>query len=194
MQRNLVRPSPRTTAKTTAGISSRYQFVSFPLDVSSDNAIARAVVEHACSAIIRLRRGWWSLYAPVTSMLTLLQSLSLASSEDPREDEIPPVGSSRVISRSSEVLPETSTPKAQLKEKLDTIESPQGGSIFKKWLPRKSDKDPTSHKPEDRHSPSDSPMRVDATSEGPSWMAAGKRKRVSALPRETIGYDVSDIS
>ena len=108
-------------------------------------------------------------------MLTLLQSLSLASSDHPPEDEIPPVGP-------SEILPATSTPKVQPKEKSDTVESPQGGSIFKKWLPRKSDKDPTSHKPDDRQSPSDPPVGIDATNEGPSWMAAGKRKRVSALP------------
>ena len=64
--------------------------------------------------------------------------------------------------------------------------------MFKRWLQtrfRKSNKDPASHKPDrlsgksrqpgDPQPPPHLPARVDATNEGPSWIAAGKRKRVS---------------
>ena len=58
--------------------------------------------------------------------------------------------------------------------------------MFRKWL-----RGPTSPKPgrrfgksreaADPRSPSHSSPRVDATDEGPSWMAAARRRPVSAL-------------
>ena len=58
---NLVRSSQRDTAKMATEISSRYSFVHFPVEGSSQNGIG--AVECACSSIIRLRRGWSSLYS-----------------------------------------------------------------------------------------------------------------------------------
>ncbi|KAH0837803.1 WD40-repeat-containing domain protein [Lanmaoa asiatica] len=79
-----------------------------------------------------------------------------------------------------DVPPTMSPPEARLEE---NPKPPQGHSIFKKWLKRKSIKGPTLHKPDrlssrecepvDRRSHTHSPARVD---EGPSWMAAGQRK------------------
>ena len=125
-------------------------------------------------------------------MLTLLQPMSSASSADTREDEpeIPPVGSSHVISQSSDDPPVTSPSEAR---QVD-LESSKG-SVVRRWLQtrlRKSTKDPGSHKPDrlsgksredvGRQTPSQSPPRVDTTHEGPSRMAAGRRKAASVLP------------
>ena len=122
----------------------------------------------------------------------LLQPLSLASSADVQEDKIPPVGSSHLMSQSSNFPPVTSTPEGRAQENLDTVESPQGHSIFRKWLQSMTKRGPTSPKPRrlsgksrepaDPQAPSHSPARVNATNEGPSWMAAGRPKAVSAVP------------
>ena len=111
-------------------------------------------------------------------MLTLLETLSLASHTDAQEDEIPQVGLSHPISQ----------PEAN----LETAESPRGRSIFLKWLQKKSNGGSVlpkpdrlsgkSRQPADCPSPSDTSPRVDLTNEGPSWMAAGRCKAVSALP------------
>ena len=130
-------------------------------------------------------------------MLTLLESLSLSSSSNPREDEVLPVGSSHAISQSSNAQPMTSPPEARAEENVDTVESSNRRSILKKWLQRKSEKSSAPHKPDrlsgksrkpaDHPSPSHSPSRVDDRHEGPSTMAAGQRKRVSVCPRLTMG-------
>ena len=62
-------------------------------------------------------------------MLTLLEPSSPDSSDHPLQDEISPVGSSRAISRSSDVPPVTSTQEAPTHEMVETIESPQGRAI-----------------------------------------------------------------
>ena len=131
-------------------------------------------------------------------MLTVLESLSSASSDHQREHEIPPVRPSPAILRPSDPPPVKSTPEARAQEDVDAVESLQGHSIFHKWLQRKSNKDHTSHEPnqrfgeshlpDDRRPLPDSPVRVDATNEIPSSMA------VSALPRKMIGYGVTNIS
>ena len=123
-------------------------------------------------------------------MLTLLEPPSPSSSDHSWDDKIPPVGSSRVIPQSSDPPQVISTPEARPQENVDAVESLQGRSIFKKWLQRKSDDDSTSHKPNqpfrkshqpnERQSPSELPVRVDATYEGPSRMA------VSALPPNMV--------
>lgn len=125
-------------------------------------------------------------------MLTLLESLSPATSVDPREDEILPVGSSHPIPQPSNALPVTYPPEARAEENPDSFESPQRRSIFKKWLQRKNDKDPvsykldrpsgTSRKPANRRLSSNLPPGVDVTNEGPSRMAAAQRRAVSAPP------------
>ena len=114
-----------------------------------------------------------------------------ASSVDDQEDEMPPVGTSHPTPQLPDVSPVSSTPEARVQERVDTTESPQGRSLFRKWLQRKSNGDPTSPKPRrlsgksreaaGARSPSHLPARVNAT-KGPSWMAAGKRKPVRALP------------
>ena len=101
---------------------------------------------------------------------------------------MPLAGSSHAISQFSDAPPEN----------LDAVVSPYGRSIFKKWLQRKCNKDPTSHEPNqlsrqscqpaDRRSPSHSPARVDDRHEGPSRMA------VSVFPRWTIEWGVLNIS
>ena len=177
-----------------AVISSRYPFVRFPLEASSHNGIARGAVERACSSIIRLRRGWSSLYSHLASMLTLLEPSSPNSSDHPLEDDIRaqmPPGSSPAISLPSDAPPVIFIPEAPAQEHPATVESPQGRSIFKKWLQKMSNKSQGSHKlrrsgksrePVDRQSPSHSPARVDNRQEGPSRMAASRPKTVSAVP------------
>ena len=127
--------------------------------------------------------------SPLASVLTLLEPLSLASSVDAWEDEIPPVHT-----QSSDASV-TSTPDAHAEQNIGTVESPRGRSIFKRWLKRKNSKAPTSPKsgrlsrrspePADPQSHSRSPARVNVTNEGPSWMAAGRPKTVSAVDRRS---------
>ena len=71
-----------------------------------------------------------------------MESLSLASSVDAQEDETPRVGSSHPIPQSSDFPPE-----GRAQENLDTVESPRGHSIFRKWLPKKTERGPMSPKP-----------------------------------------------
>ena len=86
-------------------------------------------------------------------------------------------------------------PSTPAEEQLNTVESSQGISKFKKWLQirtTKNNKNPTLHgpdlvpkksrRPADDRSRSQSPGRVDTTNEGPSRIAAGIRVRVSTLP------------
>ena len=115
--------------------------------------------------------------------------MSPASSADPWGDEIPPVGSYHARSQSTDAPPVTSLPEAHAQENIVTVESPQGRSIFKKWLQGMGVKGPASHKPDrrpgksrepaDRRFLSHSPARVD---EGPSRMAAGQPTPVNAVP------------
>ncbi|KAH0826773.1 WD40-repeat-containing domain protein [Lanmaoa asiatica] len=108
---------------------------------------------------------------------------SPASSAHPCDDEAPPLGTSHAIPRSSDMPPITSPP-APPDENLDTAKSSKGNPVLKRLLQfrvKKSNKDPASHnsarpsgksrQPAD-HSRSQSPARVVATNEGPSWMAA----------------------
>ncbi|KAG8212891.1 quinon protein alcohol dehydrogenase-like superfamily, partial [Butyriboletus roseoflavus] len=125
------------------------------------------------------RLDWWLFYSPLSAVLTLLKSLSPESFTDPREDEIPPVGSSHVVAQSSDHLIVTYPPEARREE---NPESSKGTSVVKRWLQtRLSNKDPVPHKPNqlsgesresaDRRSPSHSPASLDDRQEGPSWMA-----------------------
>ena len=117
----------------------------------------------------------------------LLESLSLASSDHPWDDETPPAGPSHPISEPSDLPPVTSPLEAR--ENPDTIESPRARSIFRKWLPSKNIGRPVlpksgrlfgkSREPADARS--HSPPRVDVTDKGHSWMAAARRRPVSAL-------------
>ena len=123
-----------------------------------------------------------------------LQSLSPASSINDWDDEIPRVGSSHPVPQSLDVPPATSPTEVCAREDFDSVKPPRVLSIFNKWLQRKNNKDSTSHEPNrlsgksrqsaDRRPPR-SPTKVDATNDGPSWMAAGKRKRVSTLGRRS---------
>lgn len=84
-----------------------------------------------------------------------------------------------------------SIPEGHAEANLDTLVSPRGRSIFRKWLRWKTNKGPTppkagrlsemSREPADPRSPSRSPARVDATNQS-SWMAAGRPTPVSAVP------------
>ena len=104
----------------------------------------------------------------------------MASSSDSQQDEAPQLGPSHPISQ-ADALPVPSTSETHPKGDLNTVESPQGGSIFKRWLQRKGNKGPASHKPNRRSGkarrpaslqpPSHSKVRPDTTNEGPSWMA-----------------------
>ena len=126
-------------------------------------------------------------------MLTLLEPSSPGSSTH-REDEVPPLEASYAVPQLSDAIPVTYPPLTRTEEHLDTVESSQGISKFKKWLQMrmKNNKDLTLHEPNrvpekscrpaDGPSPSQSAARVDARNEGPSWMAAGIRVRVSTLP------------
>ena len=119
----------------------------------------------------------------------LLESLSPALSADTHDEEIVPAGSSLAMPQSSGVLPADSPAEVHAQE---IVKSPQGLSIFKKWLQRKNTKGPASHKPDrrsgksresvDRRATSHSPAREDDRHEEPSWMAAGRPKTVSAVP------------
>ncbi|KAG8219125.1 WD40-repeat-containing domain protein [Butyriboletus roseoflavus] len=112
-------------------------------------------------------------------------SHSPSSSVHLREDEVLPLSASDAIPHSSETHPV---------ENLDTPNSSHGIPMLKGWVPTRTRKrnEATSHKPDrvpgtsgqpvDRRSRSQSPPRVGTTSVGPSWMAAGQRVRVSALP------------
>ena len=123
-------------------------------------------------------------------MLTLLEPSSPDSSDHSLEDEIraqvPPVGSSPAISRPSDAPPVTFTPEAPAQENIDTVESPQGRSILKRWLQKMGNKNQgrsgKSREYVDRRSPSPSPPRVVNRPEGPSRMAASQPKTVSAVP------------
>ena len=127
----------------------------------------------------------------LASVLTLPESLTPAPSSDPYEDEEPPLGQSHVTSQ-LDALRVPSTSQTRPEGNLETVESPWGRSIFKKWRQRMDIKDLGLHKPvrlsrksrepANRRSPSHSPPRVDATNEGPPRMAAGRRRAVSALP------------
>ena len=112
----------------------------------------------------------------------LLESLSLASSDHPQEDETPPAGPSHPISEPSNLPPVT---PLEAHENPDIVELPRARSIFRKWLPNKNIGRPKtgrlfgkSREPADARSPSHSSPRVD---KGPSWMAAARRRPVSAL-------------
>ena len=114
----------------------------------------------------------------------------MASSSDSHEDEAPPMGQLHVISQ-LDALRVPSTSGTHPERNIETVKSPRGHSTFKKWVQKMGNKDLALHKsgrpsrklrePADRRSPSNSPPRVDATNEGPSRMAAGRRKAVSAL-------------
>lgn len=120
-----------------------------------------------------------------------LEPLSPASSVDPPE-EVPPLGASQ---HSPVAPPVTSFPEGRPEEKIDTPKLSQGIMVLKRWLPtriKKGNKDPTLHQPDlvskdpyhaaDHQSRSQSPVRVEATNEGPSWMVPGQRRPVSAVP------------
>ena len=110
---------------------------------------------------------------------------SLASSADPREDGAPPQGPSHPTSQ-ADALSVPSISGTRPEGNIDTVESPQRRSIFKRWLQQTGNKDPASHKPDcrsgksrepaDHRPPSYSAVRPDITNEGPSRMA------VSAFP------------
>ncbi|KAG8220765.1 quinon protein alcohol dehydrogenase-like superfamily [Butyriboletus roseoflavus] len=104
------------------------------------------------------------------------------------EDEVPPVGTSQATPHLPDALPMASPPLARAEEHLETVESSQGITKLKKWVQRrtkKGKKEPTLHKPgraprksrrpAGGRSPPQSPARIDATNEGPSWIAAGQR-------------------
>ena len=162
---------------------------SLPHSRGSHHPIGRHAVEHARSAV-RLRRGWWSLFSPLSFVLTMLESLSVASSFHSREDEALPHDEPQPSNAVAIAPP----PEAPRDENIDTPRSSRGILVLKRWMPTKMKKgntDPALHElaqaprrpgePPDLRSPSQSPARVDAMTQGPSWMAAGKRKRVSAL-------------
>ena len=117
--------------------------------------------------------------------------MSPASSADSKEDEIPPVGSPHVISQPSDDRPVTLPPETRRETNLESSK----GNVVKRWLQtklKKSNEDRASRRPDlvsrksrdpvSRRSPSHSPPRVDAINEGPSRMAAGRRKAVSVRP------------
>ena len=123
------------------------------------------------------------------------------------EDETPPFDTPHTVMQLSDAIPVTYPPLTRAEEYLDIVDSSQGIIKFKKWLnmrTRQKNKDPSLHKPSqvprkprrpaDRQSPSQSPARVNATNEGPSWMAATRRVPVSTLPCLTIRCGMSNIS
>ena len=116
-------------------------------------------------------------------MLTLLEPPSPAPSSDPREDEGPPLSEPRVISQ-SDALPAPFTPETHPEGNLDTVDSPRGRSIFKKWRQIMNIEDLGLRKPgrlsRKSREPANPPARVDDRQEGPSTMA------VSTFPRWTI--------
>ena len=128
-------------------------------------------------------------------MLTLLEPSSPGSSTH-REDEVSPLDASHLVARSSDSIQVIYPPLARAEEHVDIVESSRGVAKIKKWVQlrvKKSKKDPILHEPnrvprkscrhtDDDRSPSQSAARVDATSEGPSRMAAGQRVPVSTLP------------
>ena len=113
---------------------------------------------------------------------------------------MPPVDSSRAISRPLEAPPVASIPEAPAQETVDNVESPQRRSIFKKWFQRKGNEVLALHKLDrrskksresaGRQSPSHSPARAHDRQKGPSTMAASRPKTVSAIPRYVIGCSV----
>ena len=126
-------------------------------------------------------------------MLTLLQSLSSASSSHLHEEEALPPSTSKVAPQSSGPVPMASPPDVPLEANLNTVRSSQGISIFKKLSSmriRKSSEGSTLHEPDrvpskscqaaDHRSPSQSPRRVEESNIVPSTMAAARPKRVSA--------------
>ena len=127
-------------------------------------------------------------------MFTLLESSSPGSSVH-HEDEVPPPDASHAVPQLSDTTPVIYPPFPRAEENIDAVESSHGITKIKKWIQiriKKSNKDPTSHKPDrvttkarrpaDPRPPSQSPARVNATNEGPSRMAAGQRVPVSTLP------------
>lgn len=132
-------------------------------------------------------------------MLILLQSLSPSSSTHSREDDVLPVDASRAVPHSSDALPTASSPDARPERDPNMAKSSQGIRMLKRLLPartRKSNKDPVLHGPDriPKESPpstqhpshSQPPGTVEATNEGPSWMAATKHVPVSILPRRRL--------
>ena len=106
------------------------------------------------------------------------------------EDEVPPLDASHTVPQPSDAIPVTYPPLARAEEHVDTLESSHGIRKFTNWVQtrtKKRNKDSTLHDPdrvpEKSRRPSDgqSPpaARADATSEGPSRMAAGQRVPVS---------------
>ena len=133
----------------------------------------------------------------------MLQSLSAASSIHSREDEILPQGEPQ----SSNVVPIASSPEAPRDENVDTPRSSSRPILMlKRWIPtrmKKGDTDPALHgldqvsgklhRPPGPESLSQSLARAPAITKGPSWMAAGKRKRVSALSGFTTRRGVTNM-
>ena len=120
----------------------------------------------------------------------MLQSMSSASSAHSRRDEVLPHGEPL----SSNAVPIASLPEPRRDENVDPPRASRAILTLKRLIPTgiwKTNKDPASHEldrlpgkshpPPDPQSLSQSPERADATNQGPSWMAAGQRKRVSAL-------------
>ena len=125
-------------------------------------------------------------YYPVSSVLTTLQSMSSASSAHSRHDE----GLPHDEPQSSNSIPIASPPEARRDENLDTPGPSRAILTLKRWIPtriRKSNPESALHElnrvPRESDHPPDSqpPSQLPATNQGPSWMAAGKRKRVSGL-------------
>ena len=92
--------------------------------------------------------------------------------------------------QSSNVIPIASPPEARRDENPDTPRPSRVILTLKRWIPtriRKRDKDPALHElnrvpRQSDHPPDSQPLsQLPATNQGPSWMAAGKRKRVSGL-------------
>ena len=110
------------------------------------------------------------------------QELSPISSEHPREDEPPPLGTSNVMLQPSDPPPTASPRDAPLEENLNAER------LLPTWM-GKSNKDPALHESDrvpiksrraaDHQSHSHSPARVEATNEGPAKMAAARPKQVN---------------
>lgn len=125
-------------------------------------------------------------------MLTILQSLSSASSAHSHQDETLPHGEPQPLN----VLPIASPPEAPQDDSVDTPRSLGGIQTLKRWIPtrvKKNNKGPTLDGPDGVPIQSDqaaahqprlqSPARVDDRQEGPSWMAAARPTPVSVVPR-----------
>ena len=117
--------------------------------------------------------------------------MSSASYAHSRHDEGLPHGEPQ----SSNAIPVFSPQETRRDENLDTPRSSWAILTLRRWMSRripKSNQEPVLHElnrvprepdhPPDSQSPSQLPARVDVTNQGPSWIAAGQRKRVSAPP------------